>query len=396
MKITIVCTLYPPHVLGGAEISTSLLAEGLAARGHEVSVITTGLEEEETMMNGVRVYRLKNSNVYWRFPQRNKPLVKTLLWHVIDIYNIAYKKRLRGLLRKIKPDIVHTNNLCGLSCVVWEIARDLCVPIAHTLRDYYLLCPQQAMQKGSEPCKTQCNVCKCFSVVRKRMSRKVDAVVGISDYILQEHLNHGYFTNAALRRVIPNSVKPSGVKRKEEVLPRNSRNTIGYIGRLSPEKGIELMIEAFIKARVHDSKLLIAGSGNKKYMDQLHERYERDDVSFLGKRDADDFLSKVDLLVVPSLWKEPFGRVVIEAYNNHVPVLLANNGGLPELAEEGISRVFDTESVNPLASLLGAYLKGELSFDESRFDDAVRKYTEEAVVGSYLKLYLDLKSSFTF
>ena len=61
MRIAIICTLYPPYVLGGAEISTSLLAKGLANKGHEVTVITTGNKQKEEIVDGIRVYRVKNN-----------------------------------------------------------------------------------------------------------------------------------------------------------------------------------------------------------------------------------------------------------------------------------------------------------------------------------------------
>ena len=88
MKICIVCTLYPPYILGGAEISTALLAQGLVRSGHEVTVITTGQTDSKEIIEGVMVYRLKNKNIYWRYPQRDKPLAKKMLWHFFDIYNI--------------------------------------------------------------------------------------------------------------------------------------------------------------------------------------------------------------------------------------------------------------------------------------------------------------------
>lgn len=59
MRIVIVCTLYPPYILGGAEKSTALLAEGLLKQGHDVFVITTGQEDDQVKINGINVYRLK-------------------------------------------------------------------------------------------------------------------------------------------------------------------------------------------------------------------------------------------------------------------------------------------------------------------------------------------------
>lgn len=384
MKICIVCTLYPPYILGGAEISTSLLAKGLVQNGHEVSVITTGQTDCKEIIGGVTVYRLENINIYWRYPQRDKLLVKKMLWHFFDIYNVGYRKKLQNLLCMLKPDIVHTGNLCGLSCIVWNVAQKQHIPIVHTLRDYYLLCPQQTMIKGTKSCKSQCLVCKSYSVIKKIMSQKVNAVVGISNFILNHHLNYGYFKNAIYTCVIPNSIE------SHNHIPKSNTKIkdIGYIGRLSPEKGIELMIEAFINCNNRGlNKLRIAGTGNKKYTDFLKQKYKDENIIFCGESKPIDFFQRISLLIVPSLWNEPFGRVVIEAYSFHVPVFMADNGGLSELAENGISRLFSTDSINSLTVLLNKYFQNDTSFDYDSFDHVIVKYDQQKITEEYINLY---------
>ena len=391
MKIAIICTLYPPYILGGAEKSTALLAQGLARNGHEVTVITTGKTNCKETIEGVTVYRLKNMNIYWRYPQRDKPLTKKMLWHLFDIYNIGYKKSLENLLLTLKPDIIHTNNLCGLSCIIWDIAQQQHIPIVHTLRDYYLLCPQQTMIKGIKSCQTQCLICKSYSVIKKVMSQKVNAVVGISNFILNHHLKFGYFKNAYLTCVIPNSIEPHNVSQ----YVTDNKKDVGYIGRLSPEKGIELMIKAFINSNNRGSnKLRIAGTGNKKYTDYLQQKYKNESIVFCGKCKSTDFFQTISLLIVPSLWNEPFGRVVIEAYSSHIPVLMASNGGLIELAENGISEIFSTDSTNPLTNLLNKYFNGSLYFNDTLFEQVLIQYTEDNVIKRYIELYNQLISKF--
>ena len=382
MKVAMVCTLYPPYVLGGAEKSTALLAKAIKDRGVEVFVVTTGQYDSVDVVDGITVYRLKNRNIYWRYPQRDKPLAKKMLWHAIDIYNVGYKSALRDLLSRQKPDIVHTGNLCGLSSVVWGVAHALGIPVVHTLRDYYLLCPQQSMMHDTNPCEEQCVVCRGYSVLKKFMSRKVDAVVGISRFILDRHRGFGYFGDAKIACVIPNSVE-----RGEACDAGKSKRAIGYIGRLSPEKGVELLADAFKQLGDNGYELLIAGTGNEKYVSYLKHKYEGGGIRFCGVCSPADFFSRISLLVVPSLWDEPFGRVVIEAYHSHIPVFMADNGGLSELAEEGISRLFATDSPGMLASLLAGYFGGEIVFDGSRFDVVVRKYSESKVADAYIGLY---------
>lgn len=394
MNIVLICTLYPPYINGGAEISTMLLAKGLRRREHKVTIITTGMKDFYEEVDGVSIYRLKNKNIYWRYPQREKPLWKKFLWHIIDIYNIFYLNSLKKLLIKIKPDIIHSGNLCGLSCIVWRIAKEQSIPIIHTLRDYYLLCPQQAMMKRGHSCERTCCVCNMFSLLKKRVSHDVDAVVGISNFILKKHEDLGYFRNAKVFCVIANSIDK---KLFEQKMINNSNSLqekkIGYIGRIAPEKGVEFLIQAYSSCKNNYSKLLIAGDGNNNYVNQLKTQYSSENVIFLGYCSVYDFLSKIDLLIVPSLWNEPFGRVVIEAYSSHTPVLIANNGGLKELVFDGISKSFETNDLSSLITLLNAYFSGELLFDNSKFDEITERFTEDFIISEYEKLYVKLKDN---
>ena len=382
MKIAIICTLYPPYVLGGAEISISLLANGLTKHGNEVIVITTGKEDCVETLDGVKVYRIKNKNIYWRYPQRDKSIVKKSVWHLIDIYNPLYKGTIAQILFDFKPDVINTSNLCGISIVVWGIAYKMHIPIVHTLRDYYLLCPQQTMIKGSKSCEKQCFVCKSYSIVKKRMSQKVDALIGISDFIRDKHQKFGYFQNVKLVKTIPNSVDAIYNSSKE------GKNCVGYIGRLSPEKGIEFMLDAFLESDISKTHtFIIAGRGNKNYESKLKNRYNSENVKFVGHLKQELFFKMIELLIVPSLWDEPFGRVVIEAYASHCPVFMSDNGGLKELQVNGISWCFNTLSKEQLITLFDDYGSGRIKVNESLFDKEISKYSENTIVKSYIDVF---------
>lgn len=382
MKIVIICTLYPPYILGGAEISISLLAKGLVAQGNKVAVITTGNSYKEEVLDGVHVYRIKNRNIYWRYPQREKSILRKSLWHLIDIYNPLYEADIKKILCSFQPDVINTSNLCGLSTMVWNIAHKLNIPIVHTLRDYYLLCPQQTMIKGTQSCEKQCLICRSYSAVKKKMSQKVDALVGISDFIREKHIRFGYFRNAKIIETIPNSVGSIQVK------SINPTHCIGYIGRLSPEKGIEFMIESFMRSDISKQyKLLIAGMGNNRYVNYLKAKYTISQVAFIGKQKQTDFFKQIDLLVVPSLWDEPFGRVVIEAYASHCPVFMSKNGGLKELQVDGISWCFNTYDNKDLMSLFDGFYNNKIVVDKSLFDKEIEKYSDAKVIESYLDVF---------
>lgn len=209
MRIAIICSLYPSYIVGGAEISTSLLAKELSRKGHEVHVITQGELDEMVNNDNITIHRLRSRNIYWEYRTHDRGAIKRLLWHVVDIYNPFLTKHLSYLLNTIHPDIVHTNNIAGISCVAWDVAHRLNIPIVHTLRDYYLMCPKSTMMRNHKSCVKQCNTCQKFSIAKRRISQKVDAVVGISEYILKRHVEAGFFKKS-IARVIPNCVKSQG------------------------------------------------------------------------------------------------------------------------------------------------------------------------------------------
>jgi glycosyltransferase involved in cell wall biosynthesis len=105
---------------------------------------------------------------------------------------------------------------------------------------------------------------------------------------------------------------------------------------------------------------------------------------------TDSFFDKIDYLVVPSLWHEPMGRVVIEAYAYGVPVLVNKVGGLVELIEDGktgvVSHVED-------AKQFSEDLKRLISLDYQKISMscilASKSYTDELMVEKYIDIYTE-------
>jgi glycosyltransferase involved in cell wall biosynthesis len=136
-------------------------------------------------------------------------------------------------------------------------------------------------------------------------------------------------------RVLYNGINTSVkcIKKK----PIHKRFCIGFIGRLDTPKGIHVLIEAMRYLIDNDSiELIIAGDGVLKNV-LKNKAYNLDNVSFTGfVAEPYGFLSKLDLLVVPSI-REPLGNVCLEAGLCKVPVLAANVDGLPEIIKDKTS-----------------------------------------------------------
>lgn len=127
--------------------------------------------------------------------------------------------------------------------------------------------------------------------------------------------------------------------------------------------------------------------GNNRYVNYLKTKYTISQVAFIGKQKQTDFFKQIDLLVVPSLWDEPFGRVVIEAYASHCPVFMSKNGGLKELQVDGISWCFNTYDNKDLMSLFDGFYNNKIVVDKSLFDKEIEKYSDAKVIESYLDVF---------
>ena len=85
----------------------------------------------------------------------------------------------------------------------------------------------------------------------------------------------------------------------------------------------------------------------------MKQQYASDAVRFLGFVDPDTVYAKIDVLVVPSLWEEPLGTIVLESYAHGIPVIVADSGGMKEMVEHGRTGIiFDRDGKNALQAAL--------------------------------------------
>jgi glycosyltransferase involved in cell wall biosynthesis len=127
---------------------------------------------------------------------------------------------------------------------------------------------------------------------------------------------------------------------------KDSNLKLLYAGRLKPEKGIETVIEAMTRLVFGQGKreisLSVAGSGSVDYENHLQRSVDQAGltgyVSFMGwapPEEMPELLRKFDVVVVPSIWPEPFARAVLEGMISGLVVLASRIGGTPEIVLDG-------------------------------------------------------------
>ena len=388
MNIVFASSLYQPNVVGGAEKVFQTLGESLARLGHTAVVVTTQPRGDRAVeeLNGVRIHYVPTRNLYRPFTRAQPNGLMRAAWHAIDTYNPMMGGVLGRILDEERPDVVNTHNLAGLSVAAIIEASRRTLPLVHTLHDQYLLCPRVTMFKSAENCRQQCFTCSLYAVPRKAASQRVDVAIGVSRFILERHVQHGFFTSAD-HRVVYNGFATGLATPGPASAPRPFR--FGYLGQIRDTKGVHLLVEAFAGESSPEAELWIAGRGDARYEGILRERTTRSDrVRWLGFVDPEELFQAIDVLVVPSVWADTAPLVVIEAFQRGIPVVGSNRGGIPELITADTGWLFDPAEPNGLAVVLKACAR--MSTEQLRsMAEACRARAREFGLQRFLDGYLD-------
>jgi len=389
MKVLFVSTCYAPNEIGGAEINVRLLAEALVAQGHEVVTVSLAPDgvARTAELNGVRCHYLPLANIYWPHAKGLRPgLLGKMIWYLIDAYNPVMGARLARVIAAERPDVANFHNLQGFSVAAWNAAWRLGVPIVQSVQDYYLGCCTSVMYARGRNCQIPCFSCRIYGLPRRVLSGRPRVITSLSRRMLARLEGAGLFRRQSDKRIIFGCNAPAEPPARRPRRAPGEPIRFGFLGRLEPVKGIETLLAAM--PREH-ATLLVGGGGDPAYVDGLRRAFPAGAKSFLGRVEPSGFLQSIDALVVPSLWEEPLGRVIHEAYALGVPVIASRLGGIPEIVEEGVTGwLFPAGD----AAALGAILRrlADEGIPAAAFDACVassRRFALDAICAQYLAAY---------
>jgi glycosyltransferase involved in cell wall biosynthesis len=180
----------------------------------------------------------------------------------------------------------------------------------------------------------------------ERWAGGVAVVIGVSDSVLGRH--EGFFTAPTVERVIRPPVMPRNAQAPHA--PGRRLQTLGFLGALTPAKGVEFLLEAAPLLAEEGITLRIAGDG------PLLEEVEANPyVIYDGRLEGNevgDFMATCDAGLVPSLWEEPGPLVIGEWLSAGRPVLGTRRGGIGEAVRRGDVIPFD-DTVADLLEVVG-------------------------------------------
>jgi glycosyltransferase involved in cell wall biosynthesis len=373
MKILFIVPSYKPaYVYGGTIVVVARLAEQLALEGHKISVYTTtanGKEElnvipgREVTVDGVKV-------TYFKRITGDHTHISPTLWK--KLYSTVISFDVVHIHSWWSPLVIGAAQICKLKKV-----KPIFSP--HGMLSTYIMETNNAGKKKI-----------LHDVVGKNLLKYTKLHV-TAETELEESV-----------KIIPNwsgHVIPNLVVLSEKAYPRpeNEIFTIGFISRIDPKKGLDLLIKALSNVNF-EYKLQIAGEGEDNYvasLKQLSVESGNDSklewVGWKNGEDKFDFLSRLDLFALTS-HNENFAVVVIEALSVGTPVLLSDKVGLYKyVLDRDMGWTTDLNVDNITRQLNNLYCeRNKLQKINSEAPARIKdEYNDSALAKEYIKLYLN-------
>ena len=356
---------------GGSEVVFLNTAELLKSHGHNLCFFSQ--EWDENLTNEYSQY----------FSHGYGTMSKGIINKIKSIRNYFYNTeaaiKLEKLILNEKPDIAHIHMIWGgISPSIFKVLNKHKIPIIHTVHDYRMICPAYAFKNGQNEVCEECKGKHFYKCIKNRCSKgnfimstlmtiemyirntffnpidNIDSFMFVSNFCYNKHLQ--YQPRFAEKYCVTMyNFQDAGVLEEVEDSLETYDSYFLYYGRLSFEKGIKTLIEAFSIKK--DTPLKIIGTG------PLEEELQRfckekgcNNIEFLGFKTGKELFHLVrgaKFVCVPSEWYENNPMTIIESYTLGTPVIGANIGGIPEIIEEGKTGYkFEPGNIKELATII--------------------------------------------
>jgi glycosyltransferase involved in cell wall biosynthesis len=272
-------------------------------------------------------------------------------------------KRISHLIRDEKPDLLHCHNIYHqLTPSIINAAARLKIPVVLTLHDYKPVCPVYTQLANGQPC-TKCSDGRFGALLSQRCA---DGSIGRSVLLWAEARYHAaansyqrvdkfiapsrFMRDAVVRRFGEDKVVhiPNGIDSSLIEASGQDKGFVLYLGRLSPEKGVETLLQAHA-ADDTAWRLVVAGTG--PLLQDLKSRFPL--AEFTGHLTGDALKARLrdaSIVVVPSEWHENSPLSILEAMAHAKPIVASRIGGIPELVRDGETGfLFDPKSTQELS-----------------------------------------------
>lgn len=297
MRIAILTNDYPPNAQGGAGVIAEIYATALRDRGHEVTVEVC--RPAFRQMSGLR----------------------RLVFHLQDLF------ARNELVKKIvatKPDVLLTHNLAGCGIGTPLAVQRQGIRWVHVLHDVQLIEPSGRIVVGESFSFFRWIWRAAWSTLRRIAIGRPDVVVSPTEWLLEFHRHRGFFVTVN-GRVIPNPIP--NIDRAAGDGPRDG---IIFVGRLDPEKGVRVLVDAWRALGDQRPVLRLVSSGSLEHFYRAQKDPRLIVHGQLPNNETRALMQKASILVVPSLLIENQPTVILEGLAAGCRVIASDVGGIPE------------------------------------------------------------------
>lgn len=325
MKILMIPSGYYPECCGGVEVMTQILAEGLTAQGHEVTVLCCSDRNQRQRINNVRIIRMRPYQIY-----SHKNVLTNRINRMLQMYNPFHITRFYRLIRELAPDVIHLHMARTLSMSILTAARLSRIPTISTLHEYFSLWNFDPFHRMEDVvCTKPPFYVEWIRNIHRLETKHVQYVTSPMPETFQIYLKERYYSQARYIH-ITNALKPFPPEKTEYYRRiRQSRKPKKFlmIGRLMPFKGIENTLEIFSDRSVTEQfELHIAGDGPMRT--QIEKICQKHDNIYYHGFVIDDAKEKLfancDMLIFLTSELETYGLVVAEAFQRCMPAIVSD------------------------------------------------------------------------
>ena len=314
---------------GGEDVIFETEAALLEERGHDVTRFTVHNDTIQDMSRAA--------------------LVRDTLW------NSRVQRRLAKVIRRERPEVAHFHNPFPLiSPAAYQAARDQGVPVIQALNNFRLFCLNGFFLRDGAVCEVCLGRRVAWPGVARRCYRDSAGTSAVVAALFGGHRLLGTWASAVdlwvvngspfvRRKFIQGGLPPHRVALKPNVIhpdPGPGRGGGGYaifVGRLSPEKGLDTLLDAWRCLGPQAPPLKVVGDGPLAGS-VSRAAAELPDVQWLGQlplTEVMELMGQASFLVFPSRWYETFGRVGAEAMARGTPVIASRLGAMEDLVDHG-------------------------------------------------------------
>lgn len=285
---------------------------------------------------------------------------------------------IKSLIKKMNPDVIH-DHFGGIWAASFLFTLYRKKAILHYHNEFNVIDESPDQRRTLKE-----------SFFKKILLKKYAKVIAVSKHNAKTIQAQGIHAV----QVIPNGIKIP-VFQKKRVF---SELTIGFIGRLVFEKGVDTLIEAIGLIPKIKIKVLIAGDGDPNYSEQLQNlirKYKLTNIQFLGRvENKSEFFNQIDVMYFGSR-QEPFGLTLLEAWVYQTPVIgfYPENGGGPyEILKPGSKiggTLIEGRSAKALSELITRIAENPnwISQKTEKIHDKIEPYEQSKIMQEWISLY---------